>query len=190
MIPSAPTLHVVGTEMVVGAFALSGLCFLFCFLSTFEFMKFAQMWKQWDTLAHGSLMFGLLATPLAIISGIASSPGEDIQSALLANKLSLSMSGIGFALAVLVVRFRGGFEVWNQRKSALLHSMVGMTAVGLMLLTASLGGRFSRGESLLDFAHLPYDTVFIAPVWFSLFLMVLGLSNIVVYLKKHSAVEH
>ena len=100
------------------------------------------------------------------------------------------MCGIGLAIAVLMVRKKFGFEVWSNMKSAVAHASIGMTAVGTILLTASLGGRFSRGESLLDFAHLPYDTLFLAPMWFSIVLLGIGIANIVMYFRMSSAVEH
>ncbi len=190
MLPTPPTLHVVGTEMVVGAFALSGACFLLSVLGVMNIWKFEILIKKADTIAHGALVFGLLATPLAIFSGIQSSPGDDVQSSILATKLFLSMSGIGLAIAVLMVRKKFGFEVWSNMKSAVAHASIGMTAVGTILLTASLGGRFSRGESLLDFAHLPYDTLFLAPMWFSIILLGIGIANIVMYFRTSSAVEH
>ena len=58
-----------------------------------------------------------------------------------------------------------------------------MTAVGLMLVTAGMGGEFSRGETLLLF--VPKETVMIFPIWASVILILLGL----VILGK-SAVEH
>lgn len=176
--------------MVVGSFALSGVCFLLALLGSFGIWKFHMLQKKVDTIAHGALMFGLLATPLAILSGIQSSPGDEIQSTILATKMFLAMSGVGLALAVLVVRMKQGSELWNQTFASVAHALFGMTAVGMMLLTASLGGRFSRGESLLDFAHLPYDTLFLAPGWFSAFLLVIGLANIALYIRRSSAIEH
>jgi len=176
--------------MVVGSFALSGACFLLALLASFGIWKFHMVHKKVDTIAHGALVFGLLATPLAILSGIQSSPGEDIQSTILATKMLLAMSGVGFALGVLVVRMKQGIELWNQTFASVAHAMFGMTAVGMMLLTASLGGRFSRGESLLDFAHLPYDTLFLAPGWFSAALLLIGIANTIFYIRRSSTIEH
>jgi hypothetical protein len=190
VIPSPPTLHVVGTEMVVGSFALSGACFLLALLGSLKIWRFHLIQKKVDTIAHGALLFGLLATPLAILSGIQSSPGDGIQSTILATKMLLAMSGVGLALAILVVRMKQGIDLWNQTFASVAHAMFGMMAVGMMLLTASLGGRFSRGESLLDFAHLPYDTLFLASGWFSAVILLIGLANIVMYIRRGSAIEH
>jgi hypothetical protein len=60
-------------------------------------------------------------------------------------------------------------------------------------MTASAGGKFSRGESVLDFLNLPYDTIFLMSTWVSAIILVAGvLSAIiaVINLQKSSAVEH
>ena len=47
-----------------------------------------------------------------------------------------------------------------------------------MLLTASLGGTFSRGESLLDGLNLPYDNVPLFPLWLSAIIGLMALANL------------
>ncbi|MFL2968648.1 MAG: hypothetical protein ACJZ6A_05810 [Candidatus Poseidoniaceae archaeon] len=119
---------------------------------------------------------GLIATPLAIISGINASPGDGIDNPLLANKMLLSMTSAGLAVGVLIRRKLGA--VVDSR-----HAGIGMAAVGLMLTTAGMGGEFSRGETLLLF--VPKETVMIFPLWASIVLILLG----IVILSK-SAIEH
>jgi hypothetical protein len=58
-----------------------------------------------------------------------------------------------------------------------------MVACGMILLVASLGGMYTRGESLLFF--LPKDIVLIFPVWASTILLLMGLMLI-----SKSAVDH
>jgi hypothetical protein len=53
----------------------------------------------------------------------------------------------------------------------------------MILLVASLGGMYTRGESLLFF--LPKDIVLIFPVWASTILLLMGLMLI-----SKSAVDH
>ena len=122
------------------------------------------------------MLGGLIATPLAIISGINASPGDGIDNPLLANKMLLSMTSAGLAVGVLVRRKLGATV--DSR-----HAGIGMAAVGLMLTTAGMGGEFSRGETLLLF--VPKDTVMIFPLWASIVLILLG----IVILSK-SAIEH
>jgi hypothetical protein len=45
-----------------------------------------------------------------------------------------------------------------------------------MLLTASAGGTFSRGESLLDWLHLPYGEVLLMPMALSALLLLVGIA--------------
>ena len=55
-----------------------------------------------------------------------------------------------------------------------------------MLLTASLGGTFSRGESLLDIFHLPYDQVPLMPMWLSGTVAVLAIVNLILMRRSPS----
>lgn len=155
---SPATLHVISTELVVGMFALSGVCFLMCMLEIGPQVRV--------NVAHWALLGGLLATPVAIMTGLAASPGEGLDSPLLANKLLLSMSSIGIATGVLI-RKKLGAEVDR------LHSGLGMIAVGMVLLTAGIGGEFSRGETLIFF--VPKDIVILFPMWASAIILILGM---------------
>ncbi len=102
MIESA-TFHVMTTELVVGSFALAGLCFVLHSFFTFQ-NKESQFIAMMDTTAHIALLFGLLALPFAILSGLGSSPSGAHTSPLLANKMLLSTAGGGLAL--------GNFNKW------------------------------------------------------------------------------
>tara|TARA_Y100000768_G_scaffold382220_1_gene362171 strand:- start:483 stop:1058 length:576 start_codon:yes stop_codon:yes gene_type:complete len=171
---SSATFHVVTTELVVGAFSVSGLCFTLCLLVHFDILKQASWKTMFDHVAHFTLAFGLAATPFAILSGISSSPGEGMNSPILVNKMFLSMTGFGFALGCIIGRWRLGATVWSTTKSSVLHGSSGLAACGAMLLTASAGGTFTRGESLLDIFHLPYEHVILFPVLLSLVTLILG----------------
>ena len=129
-----------------------------------------------EAVAHWALMGGLIATPLAILSGINSTPSDSISDPLLANKVILSMSSAGIALGLLINRKRGA-EV------DMKHSSFGLIAVGLMLTTAGIGGEYSRGETLLFL--VPKDLVLIFPMWASIILIILGITMI-----SKSAIEH
>jgi hypothetical protein len=165
---SSGTLHVISTELTIGMFALSGVAFLLCLLKKGP--------ESREAVAHWALLGGMIATPIAIISGVNAAPGDGIDNPLLANKLLLSMTSAGLAIGILIRRFMGD-------KVDARHAGIGMTAVGLMLVTAGMGGEFSRGETLLFF--VPKETVMIFPTWASVILILLA----VVILGK-SAVEH
>ena len=59
---SAGTLHVISTELTIGMFALSGVAFLLCLLKKGP--------ESREAVAHWALLGGLIATPMAIISGV------------------------------------------------------------------------------------------------------------------------
>ena len=109
---SSETFHVVTTELVVGAYSVSGLCFALCFLIHFGLLKRTEWMSMFDNVAHFTLVFGLAATPFAILSGVSSSPGEGLSSPLLVNKMFLSMAGAGFAIGTALSRWRLGKGLW------------------------------------------------------------------------------
>jgi uncharacterized membrane protein len=165
---SAGTIHVISTELTIGMFALSGVAFLLCMIQKGP--------ESREAVAHWALLGGLIATPLAIISGINASPGDGIDNPLLANKMLLSMTSAGLAIGVLVRRKMGAAVDTR-------HAGIGMASVGLMLTTAGMGGEFSRGETLLLF--VPKETVMIFPLWASIVLIILGIAIL-----SKSAIEH
>ena len=184
---SSETFHVVTTELVVGAFSVAGLSFTLCLLFHLGVLKQPSWAPVFDHVAHSTLAFGLAATPFAILSGLSSAPGEGLNSPILVNKMLLSMTGFGFALGCLVARWRLGNKVWSSKKSVVLHSLSGLAAVGSMLLTASAGGTFTRGESLLDIFHLPYEEVLLFPVQVSVTGLLLGVAMLVLSWKRMNA---
>jgi hypothetical protein len=89
----------------------------------------------------------------------------------------LSMTGFGLASAALVSRWKMGDSILIERKTMLIQTFSGMAASGIMLLTASAGGSFSRGESLLDIFSLPYDIIILMPIAISAILLITGLAS-------------
>jgi hypothetical protein len=186
---SSETFHVVATDLVVGAFSVAGLSFTLLLLVHFGILKQPSWISMFDHVAHFTLMFGLAATPFAILSGLSSAPGEGLNSPILVNKIFLSMTGFGFAVGCLIVRWRLGNNVWDSKKSTSFHVASGLAACGLMLLTASAGGTFSRGESLLDMFHLPYEHVLLFPILVSLISLFLGVAILVLSWKRMNAIS-
>ncbi|MGY8670284.1 MAG: hypothetical protein ACKVJ7_04460 [Candidatus Poseidoniales archaeon] len=167
---SAGTFHVITTELVVGMFALAGIAYLLLVLD--------KKRETADIVAHWAMLGGLLALPLTIIFGIYANPTEQISNQLLANKVLLSFSALGISVGVLLNRWLNKGPISDR-----LHPSIGMVACGMILLVASLGGMYTRGESLLFF--LPKDIVLIFPVWASTILLLMGLMLI-----SKSAVDH
>ncbi len=190
---SSATFHVITTELVVGSFAMAGICFLVLAIQSFGLFDSEKASLITDNAGHFALGFGLLATPFAIFSGISSSPTSDLSSPLLVNKMFLSMTATGLALAVLFTRHRMGNKLWNSKASSRIQAAAGLAASGFMLMTASAGGKFSRGESVLDFLNLPYDTIFLMPTWASSIILLAGVLSAIIAvtnLPKPSTIEH
>ena len=61
---SAPTLHVVTTELAVGSFALAGVSFLLAGLGSHQLFGLKRSLTMADHVAHAALAFGLLPCPL------------------------------------------------------------------------------------------------------------------------------
>ena len=190
---SSATFHVITTELVVGSFAMAGICFLVLAIQSFGLFESEKASQVTDYTGHFALGFGLLATPFAIYSGISSSPTSDLSSPLLVNKMFLSMIATGLALAVLFTRTKVGNQLWANKSSSLIQSAAGLAASGFMLMTASAGGKFSRGESVLDFLNLPYDTIFLMPTWASAIVLLAGVASAIIAVmnfKKSSSIKH
>ena len=77
--------------------------------------------------------------------------------------------------------------MWPHRTGRRWQTLGGLGAVGLVLMTASLGGTFSRGESLLDIFRLPYDQVPLMPMWLSGAVLVLAITNLVLLRRETTA---
>ena len=180
MIESA-TFHVITTELVVGSFALAGLCFVLHSLLSIQ-SKESQFVTMMDSTAHIALLFGLLALPFAIASGINSSPSGAHTSPLLANKMLLSTAGGGLALGVLFTRWRmAGDDTLDISTTHLVPFY------GCMLLTASLGGTY---KSRLTTEFLPFvkETTLLLPAWMSIFVILIILAALIV--RQTSTIKH
>ena len=165
---SAATFHVISTELTIGMFALSGVAFLLC--------AFEKGPESREAVAHWALLGGLISTPFAIISGVNAVQGDGIDNPMLANKLLLSMASAGLAVGILLRR------MWGSEVD-IRHSSIGMISVALMLITAGMGGEYSRGETLLLF--IPKDTVMLFPIWASIAILLIGLAIVGKLTIKH-----
>ena len=61
---SSATFHVITTELVVGSFAMAGICFLVLAIQSFGLFESEKASLVTDYAGHFALGFGLLATPL------------------------------------------------------------------------------------------------------------------------------
>ena len=103
------------------------------------------------------------------------------------------MIATGLATAALYARYSIGMKIWSSKPSSIIQSSTGLAASGFMLLTASVGGKFTRNESLFDVLNLPFDTIFLMPVWIIAIILVIGLATTalaILNLRNKSAVQH
>jgi len=173
------TFHVVATELTVGSFALAGLSFMLTCLATLNIKPFNHYITSLDAIAHFTLAFGLITTPFSIVTGIMAAPGTGLDHPMLMNKMLISSFAAGCAIGVLLHRKSAGPNLWDSTSNGLLHSNMGMASTGFILVTASIGGTFARGESLLDFLHLPYREVPVFPLWLSILVIIVATTTIV-----------
>ena len=182
MIESA-TFHVITTELVVGSFALAGICFVLHSILSIQ-NKNSQFLAMMDSTAHMALLFGLLALPFAISSGLGSSPSGAHTSPLLANKMLLSTAGGGLALGVLFTRWKMEGDINSHH----IHNAFGSISTGCMLLTASLGGTYTRADSLTEFLPFVKETTLLLPAWMSILVILVILAALIV--RQASTVKH
>ena len=182
MIESA-TFHVITTELVVGSFALAGFCFFLHSILLFR-KNDTQLVPTMESTAHVALLFGLLALPFAILSGIGASPNGANSSPLLANKMLLSTAGGGLALGVLYARWKMNDDCSSKH----IHNAFGILSTSCMLLTASLGGSYARGDSLTEFIPFVKDSSLVLPPWMSIAVTALIVGALV--LRRTSTVKH
>ncbi len=180
------TFHVITTELVVGSFALAGVCFVLHAFFTWREIKSPQYSNVADTTAHAALFFGLLALPFAILSGLGASPTGAHTSPLLANKMLLSTAGGGLAIGVLFTRWKNQQPM--EKAESYIHNLLGASSTGCMLLTASLGGTYSRGDSLTEFIPWIKTTTPLLPSWMSILVMLIVIAALI--LRRTSAVKH
>ena len=103
------------------------------------------------------------------------------------------MIATGLAIAVIYARLKIGEQIWANKSSAITQSSAGLASSGFMLLTASAGGKFTRNESLVDLLNLPYDTIFLMPIWATAIILLIGLATTVlavIGLRNQSTVQH
>ena len=180
------TFHVITTELVVGSFALAGVCFVLHALFTWREIESPQYSNVADTTAHAALFFGLLALPFAILSGLGASPTGAHTSPLLANKMLLSTAGGGLAIGVLFTRWKNQQPMG--KVESYIHNLLGASSTGCMLLTASLGGTYSRGDSLTEFIPWIKTSTPLLPSWMSILVMLIVIAALI--LRRTSTVKH
>tara|TARA_Y100001935_G_scaffold223446_1_gene198894 strand:+ start:627 stop:1391 length:765 start_codon:yes stop_codon:yes gene_type:complete len=195
---SAGTFHVIHTELVVGILSLAAISLvLLCVLRLSPKVPFItleqkeRLVKAFDNTQMVSSSFGLIFIPIAMVSGIIASEGEATTNPILLNKIILSSISIGAWLAFVVARFRHGDSVWETKGMAIVHTINGLFAYFITTLVATLGGKYTRNESLYDllpFSLGIYEAI-IAPSWLNILLIFIGVISIIMLFLLPKLVE-
>jgi hypothetical protein len=166
-------------EVVVGSMVLATICAVGCLASRALAPSKINNESLFITMDRASLAGSFLALvflPIAIMTGNLAAESHS-SSALLYNKFVYSGLALGFWAAFVIGRIRLGEALWEARKLAILQSATACMAFLMTTISASIGGKLSRGESLLDLLpfSLPLDSASILPLWASSALLLLGI---------------
>ena len=173
---SSATLHTSMAEVVVGSMVLATICAVGCLASRALAPSKINNESLFITMDRASLAGSFLALvflPIAIMTGNLAAESHS-SSALLYNKFVYSGLALGFWAAFVIGRIRLGEALWEARQLAILQSATACMAFLMTTISASIGGKLSRGEDLLPFS-LPLDSASILPLWASSTLLLLGI---------------
>ena len=176
---SSATLHTSMAEVVVGSMVLATICAVGCLASRALAPSKINNESLFITMDRASLAGSFLALvflPIAIMTGNLAAESHS-SSALLYNKFVYSGLALGFWAAFVIGRIRLGEALLEARQLAILQSATACMAFLMTTISASIGGKLSRGESLLDLLpfSLPLDSASILPLWASSTLLLLGI---------------
>ncbi len=150
---SAAIFHTVATELVIGAYAVA--CFGAIVRSAGAVLPAidARLNDSWRSTLDGAALLGAIIgtamVPAAIITGTLSAP-PSLASPLLVNKMMLSGLALGFWIGFIHGRCTIGAEIWQNKRLAILYGGIAFTGFQTIILIASLGGLFGRGETVID----------------------------------------
>ena len=196
---SAATFHTVATELVMGMFSLASVCITLRLLSALAPEHIlADVRRRLDPLtdvtAFVASIGGMAAIPLAILSGLSAAPGGMPVNAYLFNKFLLSGLAFGLWIGFAHSRRVMGSGLWKHRSLALLQGALGLSAFGVTMLVASMGGKVAKGESLLDLMpfEFPLDNSIILPTGSAalMFLLSLVVLLVVIFVQPRPSADH
>ena len=150
---SAAIFHPVATELVIGAYAVACFGALVRTAAAVLPAVAARLNESSRTTLDGAALLGAIIgtamVPAAIITGTLSAP-PSLASPLLVNKMMLSGLALGLWAGFIHGRWTIGPEIWQQKRLAILYGGIAFAGFQTIILIASLGGLFGRGETVLD----------------------------------------
>ena len=177
----ASTFHAIFVEVVVGSFTLSGIAFLIMLIISSD----AKVVDWSDKAAHFALGLGIVFLPFAIVSGMNS--GNLGGSEILAKKTIYSFFIFGLSAGLLINRWKSE-NFTDQKRLSQGHAAFGIINFGLVAITGSLGGKMTRGESLLDIFGIGEFAFAAFPIWISGLMILIAL--LIIFIPQKSAIKH
>ena len=185
----AITFHHLIVGIASGTGILMGICALLAWLGNFV-SNLDDFQQSFDKTSLLSSILCLICMPLAIFSGTyaTSDPGG---IAILYNKFVFSGLAIGFTASFIVGRVRFGENIWNDFKLSTLQMICASGAMFWIIITGSIGGKISIGESVMDIMPFwpDFTSTIVLPWWVSMVMLVFGIASIVVALKLGPTVK-
>ena len=185
----AITFHHMIVGIATGSGILMGVCAFFAWLGNY-ISNFSRFRQTFDKTSLVSSILCLTCLPLAILSGTLATtdPGG---SAIFYNKFVLSGLTVGFSASFLAGRIRFGENVWQNTKLATLQMICAVGGMIWLIITGSIGGKISIGESVMDILPFwpDFTSVVVLPTWISAILLIFGVTSIILALKMGPRVE-
>ena len=177
--------HHLVVGLVAGSGVIMGVCAVLVWLSSY-ISNLESSKSTLDRSAYVASIFTLIVIPLAMISGNYSSTNSG--GAMFYNKFLFSGIAFGFTSSYLVGRVRFGPELWKYSSLANLQMISALFSLTSIMILGSIGSKITLGESTLDI--LPFWPDFMNSIvinqWFSLFLVIIGLTSVVISLRSSS----
>ncbi len=186
-------MHTVATELVVGALVFAALCIFFHPVASW--MKgrtkpdgIIQKWAHFtegvtDQGGYAAAIFGTFALVLAAATGSFAWPADQLAAnAIIHNKIFFSAVALVTWIWVIVLRWRIGPGVWEDRKTLAAYEGLAMFGLVNIAMTGAVGGHVTGKGSALDALLKDFnfnsDATFALPIELAIFLAGLGVAMI------------
>lgn len=179
---SASTVHAVFVNTVIGMFTLCGIALTILIWRTFARSSSAQedqLTLVADHVSWAAALGGLTFLPFVILAGLTAAAGGVPSETLLTNKLLLSITSAGLWAGFLLSRRRHGIGLWDSKPQSLVQCLTGLAALSITLLIASMGGKYARGESMLDWSGMTDLESFSLGMSFALIVLFIGIMSFI-----------
>jgi len=180
--------HSVTTEMCTGFLTLASFGVILKFLSdgyTKHFFgkvnlfdKIAMLTSRYsEPASYFALFAGIAMTFVSMVTGSLSwTVDQLLASELVHNKILLTVMSQTLFIGALILRAQHRYELWMQRMTAWIYTLMTVSAFAFIILQNSVAGQMVGKGSLLDdtfpwLKDIEFDA-FIMPVWASVLIII------------------